>query len=143
MARNRKFTEQIEAVYSDAVENIRFAKGQQWRVVYFAALIYAASFFIASKEHILPLADWRCWLSVAVILTCLFSIGMLADLQFRGLAKNRCRINWVYKNCFTEAQRDELSLQPRSAWSDWQIPAMLAVASIFGALVALIRIYHA
>ena len=36
----------IEMLYQDAVDNVRFAKQQQWSVTYYALLVYAAVFIL-------------------------------------------------------------------------------------------------
>lgn len=39
------FPRHVQALYQDAVDNLRFAKQQQWNVTNYAALVYAALFF--------------------------------------------------------------------------------------------------
>jgi hypothetical protein len=41
MSGSNQFPSHVQALYQDAVDNLRFAKQQQWNVTNYAALVYA------------------------------------------------------------------------------------------------------
>jgi hypothetical protein len=141
MARPREMPPQLEGLYQDAVENLRFIKQQQWRVTNYAALIYAA-IYVVHKEPPLDTCGGRAGLTVATLVTMVFSIAVLWRLQ-EGMEKFRRRISFVYERHFTAGERRDLSLEKliTDQQPDWLIYPGLMVVSLAGAALVLVIVW--
>jgi hypothetical protein len=140
--RARQFSPQINALYHDAVENLRFAKLQQWRVTNYALLSYAAVYFIRDK---VPFAscEGKVILTAIVAIVAAFNVFVLWKLE-DSMGKFRDRIDWVYDHCFTARERSELLLKPKTLRVDKGIYLGLVAVSLAGAgLVAVLVLCEA
>jgi hypothetical protein len=62
-----------QALYQDAVENIRFAKLQQWRVTNYAVAIYAAALFLRTTPP-LNTCGGKAAITSLLVIVCAFSL---------------------------------------------------------------------
>ena len=130
---NFTFNDQLAVLYQDAVDNIRFLKQQQWSVTNYAALIYAATLYLYSQGW-LGRPDMRINLVSFPLVACVANIVVLWMLQ-KSMSKFRDRVQWMYKNQFTDTQRAELKLLPRDLAEDRSIAILLTLFTLLGALV--------
>jgi hypothetical protein len=130
-----------EALYQDAVENIRFAKLQQWRVTNYAVAIYAAAFFLRTTPP-LDTCGGKAALTCLLAIVCAFSLFVLSRLQ-DSISKFRNRIGWFYERHFMPADRRKLVMEPKSFWFDPGIFVGLMVVSVSAAILVLVVIRYA
>jgi hypothetical protein len=117
------------------------AKQQQWRVINYAALVYAALFFVRDKGWFAT-EGGKELLTLIACTAFAFSVLMLCDLQVQ-MGKFRRRIASVYRNSFSPGQRSELELMSKDSMWDFGIATFLAVASFIGALLIIVLIHTA
>jgi len=133
VVRINKFSDQVAAVYQDAVDNIRFSKLQQWQVTNYALLIYAAVYFLRDDA---PL-NTRCGkvaLTAIVAITLILNLLVLWQLE-SSIANFRSRVGWVYQRCFTAGKRRDLVMDPKPFWYDPGIFVGLIAVSLVGAIL--------
>ena len=140
MAAPKKLNDAQAAVYKDAVDNIRFAKQQQWKVTNYAALIYGLVAYLGTKEPLFDSCEGKAVLTVGALAVCAFSLYLLGNLQNSIHSKFRERVSWVYKNCFTAEESRGLVLPRKRSWLD-AICAGLMLVSLTGAALALTLVW--
>jgi hypothetical protein len=129
----KTFNDQLAILYQDAVDNRRFLKQQQWNVTNYAALVYAAVLYLYGQGW---LSDT--FISVGIpLVACMANVGVLWQLQ-ASMTKFRDRIQWMYQNHFTSAQRNELKLKPSDLKQDRSIAVLLSLFSFLGAMLTLL-----
>lgn len=132
MATNN-FPPRLQVFYQDCADNIRFLKQQQWRVTNYALLIYAAVYLLHSELSV-KACEVKAGLSVLLALAWLFSLFVLYQLE-RSMDRFRDRIDWIYRERFTEKEQVALSLLPKT--SDQGIFRVLIAVSSIGAAILL------
>jgi hypothetical protein len=134
----KDLTKPIEAVYKDAVDNLRFIKQQEWTVTRYALTAYAALFAVAK---IAPNASDKIFLIAATCLVALFSLMILCSL-LDSLEKFRSRIGWVYKNYFSCDEREGLRLsEPKGIFNTYGFIVGLMIVSLLGAAITSLAIW--
>jgi hypothetical protein len=132
------FPAHINALYNDLVENIRFAKLQQWRVVNYALLLYAAIYFVRDHAPLQNCAG-KTSLTVATFITWTFGILVLGLLE-RSIGLFRDPVDYVYQRYFTVAERRNLTLESHPHWFERSIifVGLIAVSTAGAALVLIL-----
>ena len=127
----------IGIAFNDAIDNIMFAKRQEWVVTNYAVAIYAAVFVISGKA---PFASFggNTVLTVLTILAWAFSLFAVLRLQ-SGITKFRRSLFWIYSAYFTPEERHKLNLPdaPRPFFSDPVFFIGLIAVSAIGAFIIL------
>jgi hypothetical protein len=108
----------IEALFRDAIDNIRLLKRQHWAITKYAILVDAAIYALVIHY------PGHC--TVRVLLTVLAAIvlgyGVIVLINFQSsMTKFRNRIAWIYvQPYYTDEQRKvlELGTQPKGFWHD-------------------------
>ena len=111
----------IEALFRDAVDNIRLLKRQQWTITNYAIAVDAAIYAIAI--HFPGHCTVRVLLTVLAAVVFAYGVGVLIDFQC-NMTKFRKRIAWIYGQPYYDDVRTPLNLptQPKGFWHD---PAFL------------------
>lgn len=140
----------IFLLFTDAVENIRFAKRQQWMVAYYALLLYAAIIGyikIAGMQKTDIETVFSTWeelfLYIAIILVVFLGTTYLF-LQHNWNCKNRRRLKNIYKKFPREAKRvlEHKGAIDTSFTKDiWLIVGLLVVLIVGGSAV-IWHVYH-
>lgn len=101
----------IKVFYQDAIDNIRFAKQQEWRVTNYALIVLAVIFGI-DREIIEPGNQWE--RGVLMVLTIVAGgLGIYYLHSFREFAeKMRTRLKAIYEDYFSCAERRRLNIDP-------------------------------
>lgn len=131
----------VEAAYKDVVDNIFFAKKQQWVTTNYTLLVYAA-IFIVSAHYFSRTDAARGWLGFVTFLTFFYHLYMIKVLQdtITGL---RDRLAWIYRTYFTTDEQAglNLSLQPDPYWHQAAAPLGLIAVSLIGAILTAIYLF--
>jgi hypothetical protein len=105
----------VELIFTDAVDNLRFLKQQQWAVVRYALAAYAALFAVAAALEIK--GDHKFFFFTAVVIVLAFSLLILASLR-EAFDKFRKRIEWIYANRLQSEQAEGLPLKHDKPYFD-------------------------
>lgn len=112
----------IEALFRDAVDNIRLLKRQQWAITNYAILVDAAIYALAT-HHVTNCAV-KVLLTALAVVVLAYGATVLINFQ-SNLKKFRRRIAWVYAQpYYTDEQRKALDLKTTSK-GFWYQPAFL------------------
>lgn len=122
----------IELIFQDAVNNIRFFKGQQWTVTNYAFAAYAALVALAQLT-----GAPQCLYSISVALVAGYH-AFIIHLFMKSISKFRGRIRWIYDNFYTVHEGAALGLKKpkRDKMFGWS----LIGASVVGAILAIVAI---
>ena len=128
----------LELVFTDAVDNIRFLKRQQWVITNYAVAILAAIYVVAESTGCVV----RTLLTVLAVATAIYATYLLFDFQ-GALKKYRDRITAVYSEpCFNELKtRKLLPLQEKPFWHQPAYPLGLWAIVMVMTTVAVARLY--
>ena len=116
----------IQISYKDAIDNIVFAKKQQWVLTNYVIVTYVAIFAISIKYN--PSADTKLWLKALVVLAFFYGAYLIFKFQ-NDLSKLRDRLTYIYATYFTPNERIDLGLasHDRPFWYDPGIWMLLAI----------------
>jgi hypothetical protein len=100
----------VAAFYKDVVDNIRFAKQQQWRVTNYVSLVYAALFALNLQ------LDDPTWFEMTG-LTFLTAAAMILGAYvlwslMNWLRRLEERLNAIYRTYFSKEEQKNLSINP-------------------------------
>lgn len=129
------FSEGLKLIFTDAVENLRFLKQQQWSIVRYALTAYGALFAIAA---VLKVEDDRKFIFLAAVMMVLaFAMMILASMR-DAFAKFRDRLKWIYANRLQTEQAEGLNLKKDESYFNTEgFILYLAIVTIFGAWIAI------
>jgi len=105
MEPDKQLPPHVAAVFKDAVDNIRFFRGQQWVVANFVIAINGVIYLFAES---LP-GPARVFLTALAAATFLYGVFLLIDFQ-RAISDFRRRREWIYQRYFTGEERRALEL---------------------------------
>jgi hypothetical protein len=102
------------------------------KVTNYALLIYAA-IFIVRKEMETCVGKF-----ILVAIAALTFVASFAVLTWHecSIMRDRDRVDKINKDCFTDAERDDLNIRSGTRWYDHSICALLCIVSFGGALMA-------
>jgi hypothetical protein len=130
----------VSAFYNDVVDNIRFAKQQQWRVTNYVSLVYVALFALN-----LQLEDpTRFEMTVLTFLTVAAMIlgAYVMWSLMNWLRRLEERLNAIYRTYFSEEEQKNLSISPDRPRTRHDVEGFIFVAIvILGAAVVLYFIW--
>jgi hypothetical protein len=82
----------VAALYQDAIDNIVFLKRQQWAIINYALLVYAAIYVLQNHDGCWPFLSYVVLPSTAVV-----SVILLLTLEYSIRRKFRHRIGVIYE----------------------------------------------
>lgn len=132
---------QGQTMYELMLKDTTFIKRQQWAVTNYAALIYAATIWIAHNlRH--TSQTLSCVLTVFAIITAVVSIGILIWFQ-SDLSRLRIGIAHANASLFSDDEKAALSLRHRDPdpfTRGWHILAALILVCVAGAVLTIFAI---
>jgi hypothetical protein len=137
----RQMPGHVEAAYKDVVDNIFFAKKQQWVTTNYTLLVYAA-IFIVSADYFSRTDVARGWLGLVTFLTFFYHLYMIKLLQ-DTITSLRDRLAWIYRTYFTTDEQAGLNLllRPDPYWHQAAAPLGLIAVSLIGASLTAIYLF--
>ena len=133
----KEMCDQVTVFYRDVIENIRFSKQQEWRVTNYVLIALAVIFVI--NQQVQPAKLWE--IIVLVVLTVAAAgLGIFYLWSLKKFAqKMRSRLNSIYREFFSEAERNLLNIDPTRALTgdDPGIGRTLIGVIIVGAIIVL------
>lgn len=130
----------VSAFYNDVVDNIRFAKQQQWRVINYASLVYVALFALNLQLEDPTRFEMTVltFLTVAAMILGAYVMWSLMN-QLRRLEE---QLNAIYITYFSDEEQTNLSINPDRPRTRHDVEGFIFVAIvILGAAVVLYFIW--
>ena len=100
MALNEKTQKDLHLVFTTSVEDIRFAKKQQWQLTYYALILMAAITYFRLERHFSP-----CWSKVLIIAIASATFILIVNMEYTivrtyrpRLADTRCHLSEEFKD---------------------------------------------
>ena len=125
-------------LYSDAVEQLRFIKQQQWAVTSHVLAIYGALFGLSRIASLYEPGV----LSATILGTMALGLLLLCKMQ-SGMAKHRRRLAGIYRRFFTDVEREEFELSTQTDVRDWPFLLGLIATMVGGGLIAMVALINA
>lgn len=132
----------VEIAYRDAIDNIMFAKRQQWAITNYAIAAYIGIFAVA--QSIRDIQSVEQYLASFLLLCIFLYCCYVLNLAQRDLTRFRSRLTAIYRKYFGKEEREELELSAlRREFHDGAgiLVGLEAVAAI-GALLVGYSIYR-
>jgi hypothetical protein len=132
----QKRSTEINLLYQDSLENIRYAKRQQWQLFYFSVLLQAAIIGFVSVifeevdlDKFQELRSLEIWFfSVVSVAVCVASLVLIGDLQ-RFMVHQRRKLHKIREEFF-DAFYKKYSLSKSSHLSIWHGGSVLFIGGI-------------
>lgn len=136
--------------YETILDDLKFFKSQQWKVAYYAMLLYATIFYLMEKKQ-----GWEYYLLGLSFLLFIFSFCIIYQLH-NSLKTTRQRKNMTIKAMDSSYQplftgKEYLSADPRQIsliknysdrFDEWSVTALLLFVIFIGQIVLIILILN-
>jgi hypothetical protein len=139
-------------LYVEATNNLRFVKGQQWTLAYYAVVLAVALYWAHDKSRLIfssIVTNGECWVdglaTLLVVLALAAGVGIALSYQF-WIRKERERLNRLYAmhadKRFLDANRERGGNQFIDArlWRQWYVwtPQIAVQVFAFGWVLTII-----
>ena len=86
---NGKDPEDYRLIYSISVDDIRFAKQQQWRITYYTLIIMSGIYYI--RSHYILSCFWEIFLPICTSVACISAVVILGFIE-KDIRRYRSRL---------------------------------------------------
>jgi hypothetical protein len=137
-----KMSNHVQEAYRDAVYNIAESKRQQWMILNYTLIVYAAIYGL--DRALSPSPRERFVLLLIAVIDLFYSLIFLS-LSQKMMTKLRTRLRWIYKQYFADHEIKGLDLptHQREFWYEPYILISFYVISCVGfAIVVYVLVVH-
>lgn len=146
---NEKEAAELRLIYEQDVTEIRHLKGQQWRITYYAALVYAGFLAIHLAGGTLepPPYTLRCILSVLAVVVAIVATLLIIDMQCALVAPRQrtLLIRGKFEKSVQDILRETETVQPIERYASplyhWPIWAFMIAVTLIGALLVVVVLW--
>ena len=127
---------QLQIVYQDVVDNLRFMKRQQWMITNYLIALLAGLYVFRSDISPSTVSE-KAILTTFAAVALFVGEGLLLAIQ-RDMVRARRRLAWFCRTYFTEKEQNELNLRPDpKPWHHdiFYLATLLGVALFVAAIV--------